>query len=56
MSATAAPPAPASSALVESTLLGLGMLVRNEQVALVSIAGGGICRLGAWLIRRASMA
>ena len=29
----------------------LGVLVRHEQVSGVSIAGAGICLLGAWLIR-----
>jgi drug/metabolite transporter (DMT)-like permease len=47
--------ASATTFLIPVVALILGMLVRNEQVALVSIAGGGICLLGAWLIRRASM-
>jgi len=33
--------------------LALGVVVRGEEVALLSIAGGAICIAGAWLIRRA---
>jgi hypothetical protein len=29
----------------------LGVLIRNERVSAISIAGAGICLLGAWLIR-----
>jgi len=48
--------ASATTFLIPVVALVLGVLVRDERVALMSVAGGGICLLGAWLIRRASMA
>jgi hypothetical protein len=32
----------------------LGVVVRDEHVELISIVGGGICVLGAWLLARAA--
>lgn len=45
----------ASSAtfLMPPVALFLGVLVRHERVALLSITGGAICLLGAWLMARA---
>lgn len=40
--------------LIPVVALILGVVVRDEHVAALSIAGGGICLLGAWLMRRAS--
>jgi hypothetical protein len=31
----------------------LGVVVRGEQVALLSVIGSAVCVVGAWLIRRA---
>jgi drug/metabolite transporter (DMT)-like permease len=39
--------------LMPPVALALGLLVRGEAVAPLSIAGGAVCILGAWLIRRA---
>ena len=39
--------------LMPPIALALGVVVRGEEVALLSIAGGAICIAGAWLIRRA---
>jgi drug/metabolite transporter (DMT)-like permease len=39
--------------LMPPVALVLGVLVRHEQVALLSILGGGVCLLGAWLMARA---
>ena len=33
----------------------LGVLVRNEHVATLSVAGGVVCLAGAWLMRRAQL-
>ncbi|HEY6553243.1 MAG TPA: hypothetical protein VI669_07800 [Vicinamibacteria bacterium] len=35
--------------------LALGVLVRGERVAMLSVVGGVVCVAGAWLIRRAQM-
>lgn len=47
--------ASATTFLIPAVALVLGVLVRNEHVALVSVVGGAVCLLGAWLIRRASL-
>ena len=39
--------------LIPPVALFLGLLVRHERVALLSIVGGAICVLGAWLMARA---
>jgi drug/metabolite transporter (DMT)-like permease len=33
----------------------LGVLVRGETVAALSVVGGGVCLAGAWLMRRAQL-
>jgi drug/metabolite transporter (DMT)-like permease len=48
--------ASATTFLIPVVALMLGVIVRGERVAAMSIAGGAICLLGAWLIRRASTA
>jgi drug/metabolite transporter (DMT)-like permease len=45
--------ASATAFLIPPVALALGVLVRGEQVAPVSIVGAGVCVAGAWLIRRA---
>ena len=40
--------------LMPAVSLVLGVVVRNEHVELISIVGGGICVLGAWLLARAA--
>jgi drug/metabolite transporter (DMT)-like permease len=45
--------ASASTLLIPPVALVLGVAVRGEQVALVSVLGGAVCVLGAWLVRRA---
>lgn len=40
--------------LIPVVALVLGVALRNEHVALVSIAGGAVCLLGAWLMKRES--
>jgi len=45
--------ASATTFLIPAVALVLGVAVRGERVALVSVAGGAVCVLGAWLIRRA---
>jgi drug/metabolite transporter (DMT)-like permease len=47
----------ASSAafLIPPVALGLGVLVRGEYVAMLSIAGSAVCVTGAWLMRRAQI-
>jgi len=40
--------------LIPVVALALGVGVRHEQVALLSVAGGLICLVGAWLMKRAS--
>lgn len=42
-----------STFLIPPVALVLGVAVRGEQVALVSVLGGAVCVLGAWLVRRA---
>jgi drug/metabolite transporter (DMT)-like permease len=42
--------------LIPPVALVLGVLVRHEHVAPLSIFGGAVCVAGAWLIRRAQMA
>jgi drug/metabolite transporter (DMT)-like permease len=39
--------------LIPAVALVLGVIVRNEKVALLSVAGSGVCVGGAWLMRRA---
>jgi drug/metabolite transporter (DMT)-like permease len=45
--------ASATTFLIPGVALLLGVLVRGERVALLSILGGGICVAGAWIIHRA---
>jgi drug/metabolite transporter (DMT)-like permease len=45
--------ASATTFLIPGVALGLGMLVRGESVALLSIVGGAVCVVGAGLIHRA---
>ncbi|MEO8129336.1 MAG: DMT family transporter [Bryobacteraceae bacterium] len=40
--------------LIPVVALALGVAVRNEQVALLSVAGCLVCLMGAWLMKRAS--
>jgi len=40
--------------LIPVVALALGIAVRNEQVALLSVAGCLVCLMGAWLMKRAS--
>lgn len=42
--------------LVPVVALVLGVAVRGEQVALLSVLGAGVCLLGAWMIRRPARA
>lgn len=42
-----------STFLIPPVALVLGVAVRGEQVAPVSVLGGAVCVLGAWLVRRA---
>ena len=39
--------------LIPAVALALGVFVRHEQVALLSVAGGLVCLSGAWLMKRA---
>ena len=39
--------------LIPPVALALGVGVRHEQVALLSVAGGLVCLVGAWLMKRA---
>jgi drug/metabolite transporter (DMT)-like permease len=48
--------ASASAFLVPVVALALGVLVRGERVAAISVIGCGMCLAGAWWIRRASRA
>ena len=48
--------AAATTFLIPGVALLLGWLVRGERVAALSIAGGAVCVLGAWLMRRAQLA
>jgi drug/metabolite transporter (DMT)-like permease len=45
--------AAATTFLIPPVALVLGVLVRDERVAALSVVGGGVCVAGAWLIRRA---
>ena len=47
--------ASATAFLIPVVALVLGVLIRAEQVAPVSVAGAAICLTGAWLIRRAQL-
>ena len=47
--------ASATTFLIPPVALVLGVLVRGERVALVSVLAGAICVAGAWLIRRAQL-
>jgi len=47
--------AAATAFLIPPVALLLGMLVRGEHVATLSIAGGVVCLAGAWLMRRAQL-
>lgn len=46
----------ATAFLIPVVALVLGVVLRHEQVALLSIVGAAICLAGAWLVRRARMA
>jgi len=45
--------ASATTFLIPGVALGLGVFVRRENVALLSVLGSGVCAAGAWLMRRA---
>lgn len=45
-----------SGFLIPVVALLLGVVVRGEQVPALSLAGGALCLLGAWLVRRGTMA
>jgi drug/metabolite transporter (DMT)-like permease len=47
--------ASATTFLIPPVALVLGVLVRDERVAWLSVLGGAVCVAGAWLIRRAQM-
>ncbi len=47
--------ASATTFLIPAVALALGVVVRGEHVALLSVAGGAICIVGAWLTRRAQI-
>jgi len=47
--------ASATTFLIPVVALALGVAIRGEQVAAVSVIGGVVCLVGAWLIRRASL-
>lgn len=47
--------ASATAFLIPPVALALGMLVRGEHVAGVSVIGGVVCLAGAWLMRRAQL-
>jgi drug/metabolite transporter (DMT)-like permease len=47
--------ASATTFLIPAVALVLGVTIRGERVALVSLAGAGVCLAGAWLVRRASL-
>lgn len=47
--------ASATTFLIPAVALVLGVVVRGERVALLSVVGGAVCVAGAWLIRRAQM-
>jgi hypothetical protein len=43
----------ATTFLIPGVALVLGIFVRHESVALLSVFGSGVCVAGAWLMRRA---
>lgn len=45
--------ASATTFLIPGVALVLGIVVRHESVALLSVVGSGVCASGAWLMRRA---
>src|SRR5262245_47865342 len=47
--------ASATAFLIPPVSLVLGVLIRHEHVATLSVAGGVVCLAGAWLMRRAQM-
>ncbi len=47
--------ASATTFLIPAVALLLGVLVRGEHVAALSVAGGAVCVAGAWLCRRAQL-
>ncbi len=47
--------ASATTFLIPAVALLLGVAVRGERVALLSVAGGAVCVAGAWLIRGATL-
>ena len=47
--------ASSTSFLIPPVSLALGVLVRGEHVALLSIVGAAVCLAGAWLMRRAQL-
>jgi drug/metabolite transporter (DMT)-like permease len=47
--------ASATTFLIPAVALGLGVVVRSERVAVLSVVGGAVCVAGAWLIRRAQV-
>lgn len=47
--------ASATTFLIPAVALLLGVTVRGERVALLSVVGGAVCVAGAWLTRRAQM-
>jgi drug/metabolite transporter (DMT)-like permease len=47
--------ASATAFLIPPVALLLGVLVRGEHVAPLSVVGGGVCLVGAWLMRRAQL-
>jgi drug/metabolite transporter (DMT)-like permease len=47
--------ASATAFLIPPVALALGVLVRGEHVAGLSVFGGVVCLVGAWLMRRAQM-
>jgi drug/metabolite transporter (DMT)-like permease len=47
--------ASATTFLIPAVALVLGVVVRGEHVALLSVAGAAVCVVGAWIIRRAQM-
>jgi drug/metabolite transporter (DMT)-like permease len=47
--------ASATAFLIPPVALLLGVLVRGERVAALSVVGGGVCLAGAWLMRRAQL-
>ena len=47
--------ASATTFLIPAVALLLGVMVRGERVALLSVVGGAICLAGAWLTQRAQL-